>query len=199
MDIFSWTAVVLAFFSAQYSYDANHAIIDESHIKVHNGTLVTCVYPSDKSFKKGSPTLARSELRLLKEYEDGLYEAGVELLEYPLGDEQFSLWQLFGKGPLVMIRQRIGQKQLVVFDGEPKIQVVSEFPERCIIKCGREGFVRCGVYSSIGNIKCGGKLHMKVGIYAQGEDPKSAMCSKYGAIFFRVYNDTRSGCDGPRV
>lgn len=53
-----WTYAILVLFKYQYSHDAYKSPFNKSYIDVtSNGTLMTCIYPGDKSFKKGSPTL----------------------------------------------------------------------------------------------------------------------------------------------
>lgn len=193
MIIFEWTVVALALFSAQYSYRVDHTKLSERHISVVNGTLKTCIYEDDRSFKKGSPTLPRSELRLLEEFSDeGIKNATVKILSHPEVSKQFSLWQLFGNGPVVMVRNRLGQKQLVVWGGSPHIQPIEKFVEFCQVRCGPEGWVNCEGYTSFGEIDCGDSLHLKVGVYAQGSKPKDTMCSTYGQIEL-------SSEEGPRV
>lgn len=177
-----WTVTALALFSAQYSYRADHKSVDPSYISLVNGTLKTCIYPGDKSFKKGSPTLPRAELRYLEEYSDeGAVQVSVDILEHPK-DGEYSVWQAFGNGPVLMARRRLGQYQMVVWDGEPHIQATEDLVRNCTIVCGEQGYVRCDRYVSQGNIDCGDQLHLKLGIYAQGSKPSVRMCSAYGKV-----------------
>lgn len=147
------------------------------------GTLRTCVYPSDKAFKKGSATQPRSELRYLSDVKSfgKIFNFEVEIKSFPNGTD-FSLWQVFGnKSPLLMIRHRGGVKQMVVFDGTPKIQTLRDFPKACQVDCIKKR-VSCGSYVSEGKLKCD-ELYFKVGLYHQGKEKiKDILCSEYGAV-----------------
>lgn len=183
MQILYWSLSLLTLFNVQYSYDISKVPIDNDHVSIINGTLRTCIYPKDRTFKKGSPTFPRSELRLLEEQVDGTYNASVEVKSVEaVAGMDYSVWQLFGNGPMVMNRVRFGKKQVVVFQGTPKFTQVDEFPNWCTIKCGPSGFVVCPGVQSFGEIDCGDSLHLKVGIYAQQMKPKAVTCSEYGVI-----------------
>lgn len=176
-----WTIGLLALFNVQYSYDVAKVPVDAQHVGIVNGSLRTCIYPKDRSFKKGSKTFPRSELRSLEEFNGkGLYSFYVNYTSLPEGTD-YSVWQVFGGGkPLLMIRSRKDEKQMVVFDGDPKIQIVSELPKHCEVDCHND-VVRCGEYVSEGSLRCT-ELHMKVGVYAQQTKPKKETCIEYGVI-----------------
>lgn len=180
MLIIKWSWALISLFNWQYSYDVSHVPIDKNHINVtSNGTLMSCIYPSDKTFKKGSPTDPRSELRSLYEADNispSRFE--VEILKLPNGTN-YSVWQVFGdRKPLLMIRHRKGVKEMVVFNGVPKIQPVSEFPPSCVVNC-RKQVVVCGNYSSSGIPICN-KLYFKIGVYQQHERISNVRCVEYG-------------------
>lgn len=178
--VVTWTVSVLSLFSQQCSYDAKDC---SKHIEVVDGKLIACINPKDKPFKKGSDTFPRSELRFLDEQEDGRFNLTVEVESVPNGDN-FSLFQLFGSSPLVMVRKREGELQVVSFDGKPKIQVVKKIPRWCVVQCGRKGYVDCDGAKSEGRIRCNDKLHFKVGIYSQQVQPAERMCAVYGDVSF---------------
>jgi len=188
MLILKWTWALVALFNWQYSYKISHLPIAKDHLNVSdNGTLVSCIYPEDRAFKKGSPTFPRSELRSLYEAPgDRPYKFGATVLQYPNGTD-YSIWQVFGNGsPLLMLRHRNNQKQMVVFDGSPKIQVVSEFPESCIVDC-RGKQVRCGKYVSVGPLKCNKDMYFKLGAYSQVKKVSEKRCVEYGkAEYFTI-------------
>lgn len=182
MLIIKWSWALFALFNWQYSYDVSHQPIDKAHINVTgNGTLITCIYPSDKAFKKGSPTDPRSELRSVYEGNGSFpYKFDVEILSVPAGTD-YSVWQVFGDGsPLLMMRHRQGQKEMVVFNGQPKIQVLPEFEPSCTVDCAK-GIVACGNYLSRGLSKCS-KLYFKVGVYQQHGSVVEKRCVEYGRI-----------------
>jgi len=182
MLITYWTWAIIAMFNWQYSYNQRHQPIDVKYINVtHEHFLRSCIYANDRPFKKGSSTLPRAELRSLYKADPSLpYSFEVELLKVPNGTN-YSLWQIFGGGsPLLMVRHRSGQKQLVVFDGTPKMQTVSEFPRACSLNCAG-GTVKCGNYVSRGNFKCQ-DMYFKIGVYAQGSKPRETMCAEYGRV-----------------
>lgn len=186
MHIVTWTTLALALFNVQYSYDVTKTPVDESHLSITNGTLKTCIYPSDKPFKKGSKTFPRSELRCLEEYNgNNVYTFAVNHTRLPLPPTtDFSVWQVFGSGkPLLMLRHRSGQPQMVVFDGEPKIQPVESIPKECTLDC-KVGKVTCGRYEASikpGKLRCK-SVHLKVGVYSQQTKPKSKTCIEYREI-----------------
>lgn len=198
MLITYWTYALIALFNWQYSYDVKHLPMDVSHIQVINGSLVTCIYPSDRSFKKGSKTLPRSELRSLYEAPGSFpYTFEVNVSSVPKGTD-YSVWQVFGDGsPLLMLRHRQGVKQMVVFDGQPKIQQIADWPTSCTVDCpGKKVFCNVkkesgagatgGVETvalvvSSGNLKCS-KMYFKVGVYAQGRKPSEKMCIVYEGV-----------------
>ena len=185
MLIWPWTIGILTLFKWQYSYDVQQLPMSKSHLDIVNGTLVSCIYPTDKPFKKGSPTFPRSELRSLEEFKGGnkhLFEVNMEKL--PKGTD-YSIWQVFGNGsPMLMIRHRKGRKEMVVFDGQPKIQPVDQFPVRCDVDC-KGGVIQCGNYTSKGMLKCD-KMYLKIGIYAQQVKPKEKMCAVYGKTRYGI-------------
>lgn len=166
-----WTTATLALFTAQYDWTVPKDPLDPSRVSVNNGSLSLCLFESDKSFKEKTDTLPRTELRLIEEFSDGIFNASVVMSNISLTNpaSQYSVWQLFGSKPLLMLRVRNGVKQMVVFSGKPKIQVISDWPRWCVVKCGRYGSVQCGETSSFGRIRCKDKLHMKLGPYFQGE------------------------------
>lgn len=153
--------------------------MDEARVSVSNGTLSTCIYPGDKPFKKGSNTYPRSELRSLEERNGTIpYLFEVEVLQLPNGTD-YGIWQVFGGGsPLLMIRHRLGEHQMVVFDGSPKITRMSEFPKSCVVDC-KGGIVTCGSFSSKGSLKCE-DMYFKVGIYSQAAKVEEKRCVVYG-------------------
>lgn len=180
MLIITWSWALIALFNWQYSYDVRHQPVDAAHINVtERGTLLSCIYPKDKPFKKGSNTFARAELRSLYEADGKTpYKFSTELLSVPNGTD-YSVWQVFGDGkPLLMIRHRKNKKEMVVFDGKPKIQVIDDFPESCIVDCVKKK-VTCGKYSSSGKLKCK-KMYFKLGVYSQQKKPDEKMCVEYG-------------------
>lgn len=189
MLITYWTWALVALFKWQYSYNVRQNPIDMAHINVTGGSLRSCIFSSDRSFKKGSSTLPRSELRSIYEANGSLpYKFEVELLSVPNGTD-YSVWQIFGGGsPLIMVRHRNGQKQLVVFDGTPKIQTLGGFPRTCILDCAR-GRVKCGDTVSTGQFKCE-RLYFKLGVYAQGTKPRNTMCVEYGRVNFFSLDQT---------
>jgi len=178
-----WTYAILVLFKYQYSYDAYKSPFNKSYIDVtNNGTLMTCIYPGDKSFKKGSPTLPRAELRSIEEWGNPFYRLAfnVSVIKEPKGTD-YSVFQVFGGGsPLLMIRHRKGRKEMVVFDGLPKIQAITTWPKSCIVDCKAKQ-VDCDGWQSKGQLDCS-SLYFKVGVYAQGQKPKDKMCIEYGAI-----------------
>jgi len=182
MNITKWTLALVSLFNVQYSYDVSKEPIDSSYIAIHNGTLRTCIYPEDKPFRKGSDTYPRAELRSREEFEyrKGTYMFHVNFTNLPNATD-FSVWQVFGGGkPLLMVRHRDGQKQLVVFDGCPKIQEVTELPSECTVDC-KAGKVTCGVFYSYGKLKCR-KVHLKLGVYSQQKNPEEKMCIDYNEV-----------------
>lgn len=179
MIVSIWNATVLSLFAVQYSYNVSHTNIDRDHIRIENGTLVSCIYPWDLSFKEKSDTLPRSELRLLEERVDGVYKVAVNVSEVPPLDTEFSVWQIFARSPLFMMRRRGGSFQMVTFKGKPKIINVPRILGECEVKCGVGGYVRCDEFVSWGTMRCKNSLHVKVGIYAQGTQPFKEMCGKY--------------------
>lgn len=186
MLILSWSLTLLtALFNVQYSYLAPHEIVDVNHITVTNGTLVTCIYPGDASFKKGSGTHPRSELRSKLEMPKGIYNISVDVLSVPNGTD-YSLYQVFGKGkPLLMIRHRKGNREMVVFDGKPKIQKLNSWPEFCEVDCLGQS-VRCGSVVSRGRLKCE-SLYFKVGVYHQGykrDKLEVVKCASFGRVSY---------------
>lgn len=185
MFIDFWTFATLSLFAIQYSYDIPLTPPDSAHISINNGTFTSCIYPSDKPFKESSKTYPRSELRLLQERPDGTYNVSVEILNIDTdSQQQYSLWQLFGNSPLLMIRYRNDQKQMVVFKGKPKIQTISQWPSSCSLLCGRNGYVKCDSYISYGRINCKNKLHLKIGAYSQQMQPTAPTCITYGNVSF---------------
>jgi len=189
MLISYWTWAIVALFKWQYSYDVRHSPIDMAHINITEGVLRSCIYKGDRSFKKGSPTLPRAELRSIYEADGNRpYKFEVEILSVPNGTD-YSVWQIFGDGsPLLMVRHRNNQKQLVVFDGSPKIQTLGGFPRSCTLDCTK-GIVRCGDTVSLGQFKCK-KLYFKLGVYAQGTKPRKGMCVDYGRVNFFSLDQT---------
>lgn len=185
MLISLWSWYLVSLFNWQYSYQLKHFPIQYDHINITaSGNLLTCIYPTDKSFKKGSSTFARSELRSLYEPPGNLpYKFGTDIKALPNGTD-YSVWQVFGNGsPLLMLRHRKGEKQMVVFDGSPKIQTVREFPKECLVDC-RAGKVSCGEYISSGSLKCNESMYFKIGVYAQQVKPKTKMCIEYGSTYY---------------
>lgn len=182
MLITYWTWALVSLFKWQYSYNVPHQPIDVKYINVtQEHFLRSCIYATDRSFKKGSSTLPRAELRSIYEANGTLpYKFEVDIKSVPNGTD-YSVWQIFGDGsPLLMVRHRNGQKQLVVFDGTPKIQTLGGFPRTCTLDCTK-GKVKCGETVSTGQFKCG-KLYFKLGVYAQGQKPRNTMCVEYGRV-----------------
>lgn len=192
MIISVWSLALFSLFNVQFSHDKTNR---SEYFTVSNGTLTTCIYPGDRPFKKGSKTFPRAELRYLDEQIDGVYNLTVDLLSVtaPPGMD-YSVYQLFGNGPLVMARKRFGKNQVVVFDGEPKFSPVEQFPKWCVIKCGPSGYVTCPGVQSFGDIDCGDSLHFKIGIYAQQMDPIGRTCSSYGPVSFNAVTDVNTKC-----
>lgn len=160
--------------------------MDLRHINVtQNGTLLTCIYPEDKSFKKSSSTHPRSELRSKLEVPLGNYSLSVDVLSVPNGTD-YSLYQVFGKGkPLLMIRHRKGRKEMVVFDGKPKIQALPGWPRQCIVNC-LERYVRCDNVTAKANLKCR-DMYFKLGVYHQGfkrDKLNEVKCATFGRISY---------------
>lgn len=189
MQILYWTVQALALFSLQYSY--KHDLPQDSYISVKNGSLRSCIYKGDSAFKRGSKTYPRSEVRLLGSLLDGSYKAGISVMELAKAPHiDYSLWQLFGRGPLVMTRYREGGWQLVVFDSESKSLKIQKIPSpvlTCTIVCGHS--VQCDQGLPVaGNIKCGNKLYMKIGVYAQQMKPNDTLCVTYGPMFLQKLN-----------
>lgn len=187
MEIVSFVASLLALFSLQYSYDKYPD--PKGRIDFIDGVYKSCVHKGDLPFKKGSNTFPRSELRYLDEQVDGKYELIVGIKNISVSaDFDFSYYQLFGGSPIMMIRHRVGQLQMVVFKGKPKIQEIKSLPTRCEILCGRNGYVECDVggskVRSEGRIRCNNKLHFKLGIYSQQMDPIGDECIEYEYVKF---------------
>jgi hypothetical protein len=181
MQVLYWTVQALALFSLQYSYKSSRE--ESDYIRVANGTLRSCIYEGDRAFKRGSSTYPRAEARLLGSLPDGQYKAGVDVKEFARTPHiDYSLWQLFGSGPLVMSRYRQGGWQLVVFDGKPKIQKLTYPALNCVITCNESVICDQGV-KSVGKIKCKNKLYMKIGAYAQQMEPNATLCVTYGAVY----------------
>lgn len=185
MNITTWTVALLALFKQEFSYNSTA----DSHISIANGLYTSCVYKDDLPFKKGSKTFPRSELRQIEEFEGpGTYTVKVNFtnIDVPEGFD-YSIYQVFGRDPFLMIRHREKQKQMVVFDGEPKIQEVKEYPTSCTITCPvrkkDDTIVKCGTYVSKGRMKCK-DLHLKLGIYSQQMNPTTKSCITYSDIYF---------------
>jgi len=189
MYIQAWSLALIAMFNWQYSYDVRHSPMDASHLTVTaNETLLSCIYPQDKAFKKGSKTFPRSELRSLLEPKGSTaYNFSVEIKKLPEGTD-YSVWQVFGNGsPLLMVRHRQGKKQLVVFDGQPKIQVTQQFPKWCVVDCPKSSVYCEGGYKSTGSLKCRDSMYFKLGIYNQQSKPIVKRCVEYGSInYFKL-------------
>jgi len=138
MNIYFWTYALLAFFNVQYDYKVSKVPLSDKYIHISDGVLRTCIYPGDRSFKRGSPTFPRSELRLKEERVDGIYNASVQVLNVTAHSEMdYSVWQLFGNGALVMNRKRFGKFQVVVFDGTPKFTEVESLRKQ-VVDCNSE-------------------------------------------------------------
>lgn len=183
MNIKFWTTAVLALFKPEFSFDSTF----EKHFNLHDGFLTTCVYAEDKPFKEKSPTFPRSELREIEEYDHNI-NVTVDVIDHNVtSDFDYSLWQIFDKKPFLMIRKRLGQKQLVAFDGKPKIQEIKHWPKNCIITCGRKGKIDCEGYVAEGRFKCK-ELHLKLGIYSQQMNPKTTQCLSYGEVSINSNN-----------
>lgn len=186
MFVSFWNAATLLLFSVQRSYVVTDVELS-SRVLFVNGSLQLCVLKGDFPFKKSSKTYPRTELRLLEEVGDDnkRYTFSVN---FTSGDfENLSYWQIFGSSPEVMIRVRNGEKQLVVFGGDPKIQVVDELPRRCSVTCGdargRGASVECDVGEPVkARIRCKGKLHLKLGPYLQHVDSTEDVCVMYGGV-----------------
>lgn len=190
MFITSWLLTYLAFFNQQFSYDKAKEPLNTKYVDVVDGKLRLCLYEGDLPFKRGSSTLPRTELR--EKQERG--EAGSQIMyfvNFTLPEDtgknlaNLSIWQVFGSGPEVMIRIRNGVKQVVVFGSKEKINIVEQLPNQCKITCGdkkgRGAMVECGSVKVEARIRCRGKMHLKIGPYAQSDDYED-VCIHYGSI-----------------
>lgn len=185
MKIIEWTTAALSMFNLQFSY--LNSTNTNMYFQVVNKSLQTCVHKYDSAFKIGSPTFPRTELRSLEEKKNGTYTLRVHVNSTNVTDPNFdySYYQLFGRKPILMIRKRLGQLQMVTFDLKPKIQVLTSLPKECNITCGnRNSIIQCDSFISKGRMKCRNKLHLKLGIYSQQMHPTDTYCIKYNEIYF---------------
>ena len=121
-----WTYAILVLFKYQYSHDAYKSPFNKSYIDVtSNGTLMTCIYPGDKSFKKGSPTLPRAELRSIEEWGSPFYRLAfnVSVLKEPEGTD-YSVFQV--SLPQRRTRKGISRTQDATIPGVDYINVRCE-------------------------------------------------------------------------
>lgn len=184
----------------QYDYDRSEKGIWQDNFSYNHDGVVISLLDGDKTFKRGSDTMPRAELRLTLELGADEVEASVN---YQLDPEtpsrmQYSIMQAFDRDPVAMVRKRDGVWQFVVFNAkkDKKIKPIDSFPGSgkltIRVKQGKEG----GLVSLLiddkvtietkARVKSRDELHFKIGPYAQQMLPIGRTHVKYDSFILKV-------------
>ncbi len=192
----------------QYSYPAMEKFPlnnspNPDYFKIEDGKLVVNVYKGDKTFKQGSPTDPRSELRFLANVYDDIeyvYSWTSTLTKYTTGD-QFCFAQIFASdGPNIMLRFRNGSYQLIASRGNNKNLNLDGNPAddvgKAIYWTIRFKLSYLGGYVSIyknnlllGTIKgdtSGGGSYIKLGLYMQHQEATDTLSCSFRNMILTI-------------